>query len=62
MERKQLLRIGVRLTTAIIEILQNEFSDDKKARRANETGKKKVKASGQRSRKNSVRGYGFNSN
>jgi hypothetical protein len=58
MERKKLLRIGVRLTGAIIEILKDEFSE-KKVRRTNENGQKKIKAGSKRTRKNSAGSYGF---
>ena len=58
MERRKLRRIWVRLTGAILEILKDEFSD-KKVRKVNENGQKKVKAGSKRTRKNSVRSYGF---
>ena len=32
MERKKLIQIGVRLTEAIVEILKEELSDDKKVK------------------------------
>jgi hypothetical protein len=59
MESKKLIRIGMRLTESIIEILKDELSDDKKARRTNETGQKKNKAVRKRISKNSGRSYGF---
>jgi len=58
MERKQLIRIGMRLTGAIIEILKDEFSE-KKVRKVNENGQKKIKAGSKRTRKNSSGSYGF---
>ena len=62
MESKKLIRIGMRLTESIIEILKEELSDDKKVRRTNETGQKKNKAGSKRNRKNSAGSYGFGSN
>jgi len=62
MESKKLIRIGMKLTEAIVEILKEELSDDKKVRRTNENGQKKIKADSKRTRKNSARSYGFNSN
>ena len=58
MERKQLIRIGMRLTGAIIEILKDEFRE-KKVKIINENKQKKIKAGSKRTRKNSVRSYGF---
>jgi hypothetical protein len=52
----------MKLTEAIVEILKEELSDDKKVRRTNENGQKKIKADSKRTRKNSARSYGFNSN
>lgn len=57
-----MIRIGMRLTESIIEILKEELSDDKKVRRTNETGQKKTKAGSKRNRKNSAGSYGFGSN
>jgi hypothetical protein len=59
MESKKLIRIGMKLTEAIVEILKDELSDDKKVRRTNEIGQKKNKAIRKRSSKNSGRSYGF---
>ena len=42
MESKKLIRIGVRLTEAIIEILKEELSDDKKVKGKNARKQKKV--------------------
>jgi ribosomal protein L21 len=61
MERK-FIRLGVRLTEAIIEILKEELGNDTKESRANENRQKKVKAFSKRTKKNSVRSYGFSSN
>ena len=48
----------MRLTGAIIEILKDEFSE-KKVRKVNENGQKKIKAGSKRTRKNSPGSYGF---
>jgi len=48
----------MRLTGAIIEILKDEFSE-KKVRKVNENGQKKIKAGSKRTRKNSAGSYGF---
>jgi hypothetical protein len=48
----------MRLTGAIIEILKDEFSE-KKVRKVNENGQKKIKAGSKRTRKNSSGSYGF---
>lgn len=56
--KQQMIRIAMRLTESIIEILKEEFSEKKV--RTNENGqKKKVKAGGQRNRKNTITSYGF---
>ena len=40
MESKKLLKIGMKLTEAIIEILKEEFSDDKKVKVKNASKQK----------------------
>jgi hypothetical protein len=42
MESKKLIRIGVRLTEAIVEILKEELSDDKKVKVKNARKQKTV--------------------
>ncbi len=42
MESKKLIRIGVRLTEAIIEILKEELNEDKKVKGKNARKQKKV--------------------
>jgi hypothetical protein len=42
MERKKLIQIGVRLTEAIVEILKEELSDDKKVKVKNARKQKTV--------------------
>jgi len=42
MESKKLIRIGMRLTEAIIEILKEELSDDKKVKVKNARKQKTV--------------------
>jgi hypothetical protein len=42
MESKKLIRIGMRLTEAIIEILKEELSDDKKVKGMNARKQKTV--------------------
>lgn len=36
MERKKMIRVGMRITEAIIEILKEEFDNDKRGRRNDE--------------------------
>ncbi|MBK9099485.1 MAG: hypothetical protein IPM14_15500 [bacterium] len=42
MESKKMIRIAMRLTESIIEILKEEFGDDKKGRRKNAQRKKSL--------------------
>lgn len=42
MERKKLIQIGVRLTEAIVEILKEELSDEKKVKVKNARKQKTV--------------------
>ena len=42
MESKKLIRIGMRLTEAIVEILKEEFSDEKKVKVKNARKQKTV--------------------
>jgi len=42
MESKKLIRIGMRLTEAIVEILKEELNDDKKVKVKNARRQKKV--------------------
>lgn len=42
MESKKMIRIAMRLTEAIIEILKEEFGEDKKAKGNNARRKKKM--------------------
>ena len=49
MESKKLIRIGMKLTEAIVEILKEELSDDKKVKGKNARKQKtNVKESGRR--------------
>lgn len=51
MESKKMIRLGMRLAEAIIEILKQEFdNDDKKGRRNDENRQKKVKRSSKSNR------------
>jgi hypothetical protein len=45
MESKKMIRIGMRLTEKIIEILKEELGNDEKGRGKNEARQKKVKRS-----------------
>lgn len=45
MERKQIIRIAMRITESIIEILKEEFGNDEKGNRKNENKHKKTKKS-----------------
>lgn len=42
MESKRMIRIAMRLTEAIVEILKEEFGEDKKVKGNNERRKKKM--------------------
>ena len=46
MESKKMIRIAMRLTESIIEILKEEFGDDEKGRRKNADRQKKLKKAG----------------
>ena len=46
MESKQMIIIGMKISQAIIEILKDEFGEDKKGRRKNADGQKKLKKAG----------------
>ena len=50
MERKKMIRIAMRLTESIIEILKDEFGDDEKGRRKNADRQKKIKKAGNNGR------------
>ena len=50
MERKKLIRIGMRLTESIIEILKEELGDDKKGRSRDENKERHVKRNRKSSR------------
>ena len=46
MENRRIIRIAMRLTESIIEILKEEFGDDEKGRRKNADRQKKLKKAG----------------
>ena len=46
MESKQTIRIAMKITESIIEILKEEFGDDEKGRRKNADRQKKLKKAG----------------
>ena len=46
MESKKTIRIAMKITESIIEILKEEFGDDEKGRRKNADRQKKLKKAG----------------